>query len=397
MIMSLDVASRPPEQALLASIPTPKQIVAYLDQTVVGQDRAKRRLAIAVSNHYIRLLDALDRTSPAPIVVDASLREVAIEKSNILLIGPSGSGKTLLAKTLAEYLSVPFAIADATTLTEAGYVGEDVESILYKLLIAADMDVQAAQGGIIYIDEIDKLTGGRVHGKDLRLGVQHALLKMIEGSIVNVPPSGGYRMPGETATPFDTTNILFICGGAFVGLEGIVSRRHGGGGIGFDRTGREEAERPLHHVLPEDLEGFGLIPELIGRLPVIVTLDALGVDDLVRILQEPKNSLLGQYRKLLAYHGADLEFTPGAIREVARIAHARLTGARGLRAVVEQVVEGVLFDPSPWVTYRITEATVRGEQAAVADWLVGESGSSAKRADPAAPLRHKLVRRTAQG
>jgi len=363
--MSPDSPGPPDRQALLVSIPSPKRIVSHLDQTVVGQERAKRRLAIAVSNHYVRLLDAFDRTSPTPIVADAGLREVVIQKSNILLIGRSGTGKTLLAKALAEYLSVPFAIADATTLTEAGYVGEDVETVLHKLLMASGGDVGRAQQGIVFIDELDKLAAGRAHGtKDMRLGVQHALLKMIEGSVVNVPPNGGYRMPGETATPFDTTNILFICAGAFVGLEEIVSRRQGRGGFGFDRTAQEEAEKPFHHVLPEDLEGFGLIPELLGRLPVVVTLDDLGVDDLVRILQEPKNSLIDQYRKLLAYHGADLEFTPGAIQEIARIAFQRGTGARGLRSVVEEVIEAVLFEAPEagrGQLFVIDERAVRGE------------------------------------
>jgi ATP-dependent Clp protease ATP-binding subunit ClpX len=280
------------------AIPSPKEIVAHVDRFVVGQDRPKKTLAIAVSNHFVRLLDAMDRASADPIVFDASLRHVSIEKSNALLIGPSGSGKTLLAKSLAEYLSVPFAIADATTLTEAGYVGEDVESILHKLILAANGDVQAAQGGIIYIDEIDKLGGGRVHGtKDMRLGVQHALLKLIEGTVANGPPSGGYKQVGETCIPFDTSNVLLICGGAFVGLAEIVSRRLGQGAFGFDKpasTSHDESASPLHHVVPEDVEKFGLIPELLGRMPVIATLDDLGVDDLVRILQEPKNSLIGQ-------------------------------------------------------------------------------------------------------
>jgi ATP-dependent Clp protease ATP-binding subunit ClpX len=387
MIMPFDVASRPPEQALLASIPSPKQIVTRLDQVVVGQQRAKRTLAIAVSSHFVRLLDAIDRASPNPIVADPALRSVTIEKSNILLVGPSGSGKTLLVRALADYLNVPFAIADATTLTETGYVGEDVETILHKLLMAAGGDVGRAQQGIAYLDESDKLSGGHIHGKDLRLGVQHALLKMVEGTIVNVPPSGGYKLVGESCIPFDTTNVLFICGGAFVGLDEIVSRRLGRVGFGFDRTVREETKNPLHHVLPEDLEGFGLIPELLGRLPVIVSLDDLSIDDLARILTEPKDSLLDQYRKLLAYHGADLEFTDGAIREIARIAHERGTGARGLRAVVERVLEPVLFDPRPGMACRVTEATVRG----------GPPEYDLFSFPRAAPLRHRLARRPAAG
>ena len=207
----------------------------HLDRSVVGQGRAKRTLAIAVSNHFVRLLDALDRGSPAPIVTDAGLKDVAIEKSNVLLIGPSGSGKTHLARALAESLGVPFAIADATSLTEAGYVGEDVESVLHKLLLAASWDVQAAQRGVVYIDEIDKIRSGGSGGKDMRLGVQHALLKMIEGTVCNVPPNGGYKNPMEPGIPFDTTNVLFICGGAFGGLEEIIARRMGRGAFGFDR------------------------------------------------------------------------------------------------------------------------------------------------------------------
>ena len=269
---------RPSSQDLLADIPTPKQVMEHLDRSVVGQGRAKRTLAIAVSNHFVRLLDALDRDSPAPIVTDAGLKDVTIEKSNVLLIGPSGSGKTHLARALAESLGVPFAIADATSLTEAGYVGEDVESVLHKLLLAASWDVQAAQRGIVYIDEMDKIRSGGSGGKDMRLGVQHGLLKMIEGTVCNVPPNGGYKNPMEPGIPFDTTNVLFICGGAFGGLEEIIARRMGRGAFGFDRPAAVLSDEPanlLRHVLPEDLERFGLIPELLGRLPVIATLDDL--------------------------------------------------------------------------------------------------------------------------
>jgi len=387
------VEQRPHGQVKPGAIPPPREIVAHLDRSVVGQDRAKRTLAVAVSNHLVRLLDAVDRASPAPIVAEAGLRHITIEKSNVLLIGPSGSGKTHLARALAECLNVPFAVADATTLTEAGYVGEDVESVLHKLLVAANMDVQAAQGGIVYIDEIDKLGGGRVFGtKDMRLGVQHALLKMIEGTVASVPPSGGYKAIGETCIPFDTSNVLFICGGAFVGLEEIISRRLGrGASFGFDRPTSdrlEEAASPLHHVLPEDLERFGLIPELLGRLPVIATLDDLGVDDLVRILREPKDSLIAQYRKLLKYRHANLSFTDGALMEIARIAHARGTGARGLRSIVERVLEPVLFDPQPWTYYHVTEESVRGGEVEVTDLLD---------LPEAAPLRHRVARRSAGG
>ncbi|OJW22846.1 MAG: ATP-dependent protease ATP-binding subunit ClpX [Planctomycetales bacterium 71-10] len=376
---------------ITAGLPTPRMIVEHLDRSVVGQDRAKRTLAVAVANHYVRLFDVLDRESVTPVVVDPGLRTVTIGKSNVLLIGPSGSGKTHLARALAECLDVPFAVADATTLTEAGYVGEDVESILHKLLLAAGMDVQVAQRGIVYIDEIDKLGGGRVHGaKDLRRGVQHALLKMIEGTVANVPPSGSYKVVGEPCVPFDTSQVLFICGGAFVGLEEVVARRLGRRAFGFDQTGsasETETLDPLRHVSPEDVEGFGLIPELIGRLPVIATLDALGVDDLVRILHEPKDSLIDHYRKLLMYRQARLEFTPGAIRAFAELAHQRGTGARGLRAIVERALEPILYDPEPWVNYRVTEESVRGEVVEVfrfSDLCVDEA---------APPLRHRMAGR----
>ncbi len=379
---------------LAAALPTPRMVVEHLDRSVIGQDRAKRTLAVAVANHYLRLFDALDRESATPTVTDASLQQVVIEKSNVLLIGPSGSGKTHLARALAECLDVPFAVADATTLTEAGYVGEDVESILYKLLVAAGMDVPTARRGILYIDEIDKLGGGRVHGaKDMRLGVQHALLKMIEGTVANVPPSGGHRqLACEPCIPFDTSNVLFLCGGAFVGLEEIVARRLGRRAFGFDQAGSsvgDEAANPLRHVLPEDVEGFGLIPELIGRLPVIATLDALGVDDLVRILHEPKNSLIGQYRKLLKYRQADLRFTDGAIRAIAETAHERGTGARGLRAIVERVLEPVLFDPERWVSYRVAEESVRGGDVEVLRF----SDLLDLIDDEAPPLRGHMARR----
>lgn len=370
----------------LASIPSPKQIVEHLDHFVVGQDRVKKTLAIAISNHYVRLLDTLDRGSADPVVADPGLRDVVIEKSNVLLIGPSGSGKTQLARALAEYLSVPFAVADATTLTEAGYVGEDVEGVLHKLLLAANMDVEMAQRGVVFIDEIDKLRGGQSAGsKDMRLGVQHALLKMIEGTVINVPPSGGFKQVGEEWIKIDTTNMLFICGGAFGGLEEIVTRRLGRYAFGFEPPAskrQDEAVSLLSHVLPEDLERYGLIPELLGRLPVIATLDDLGVEHLVRILRVPRNSLIGQFTKLLRYHHADLEFTDGAIREIARIAYERGTGARGLRAIVERVVEGILFDPQPWTTYHVTEATVRGEEPEV--YYLGLPSR--------APLRHRLRR-----
>ncbi len=354
---------RPSKEALLASIPSPKSLVAHLDQYVIGQDIAKRRLALGVSNHFKRIVDTWDRDVPDPIVADSDLRDVRIEKSNILLIGPSGSGKTHLVKSLASYLNVPLVIGDATSLTEAGYVGDDVESLLSKLIQAAEGDIEVAQRGIVYIDEIDKIRSGGSGFKDLRQGVQHALLKMLEGTIATVPPQGGYKHPQQPGVPFDTSQVLFICGGAFVGLEDIIAKRLGRGGFGFGQMSenRQVADDGLlRQVKPEDLEQFGLIPEIIGRLPVIAPLDALGVDDLARILQEPKGSLIQQFRKLVRFHGADLMFTDAAVREIARIALQRGTEARGLRAVIEEVLEGVLFEVEAGIRYLITDKTVRG-------------------------------------
>jgi ATP-dependent Clp protease ATP-binding subunit ClpX len=354
---------RPSREARLASIPSPKTVVAHLDQFVIGQDIAKRRLALGVSNHYKPLVDCWDRDAPDPIVADPDLRDVVVEKSNILLIGPSGSGKTHLVKSLASYLNVPLAIGDATSLTEAGYVGEDVESLLSNLIQAAEGDIEVAQRGIVYIDEIDKIKTTGSGFKDLRQGVQHALLKMLEGTIATVPPQGGYKHPMQPGIPFDTTNVLFICGGAFVELEDIIAKRLGRGGFGFGQMSeisQVAADGLLRQVKPEDLERFGLIPEIIGRLPVIAPLDALGVDDLARILQTPKSSLFQQYRKLVRFHGADLMFTDAAVKEIARIALERGTGARGLRSVVEEVLEAVLFDVEVEVRYVITDRTVRG-------------------------------------
>src|SRR5271157_3883390 len=353
---------RPSKEALLASIPSPKTLVSHLDQFVIGQAVAKRRLALGVSNHYKRLVDAWDCGAPDPIIADPDLHNVRIEKSNILLIGPSGSGKTHLVKSLASYLNVPLVIGDATSLTEAGYVGDDVESLLSKLILIANGDIDAAQRGIVYIDEIDKIRSGGSGFKDLRLGVQSALLKMLEGTVATVPPAGGYKHPAQPGVPFDTTNVLFICGGAFVGLEDIIAKRLGRGGFGFGQMSENRqvnADGLLRQVKPEDLEAFGLIPEIIGRLPVIAPLDALGEDDLARILQTPKGSLIQQFRKLVRFHGADLLFTDAAVREIARIASERGTGARGLRSVIEEVLEGLLFDPESSVRYVITDRTVR--------------------------------------
>jgi len=357
---------RPSKEVLLASIPSPKTLVAHLDQFVIGQDIAKRRLALGVSNHFKRIVDTWDRDAPDPIVADPDLHNVRIEKSNILLIGPSGSGKTHLVRSLASYLNVPLVIGDATSLTEAGYVGDDVESLLSKLILTAEGDMDAAQRGIVYIDEIDKIRSGGSAFKDLRQGVQHALLKMLEGTIATVPPAGGYKHPQQPGIPFDTTNVLFICGGAFVGLDDIIAKRLGRGGFGFSQLSENRqvvTDGLLRQVKPEDLEAFGLIPEIIGRLPVIAPLDALGVDDLARILQTPKGSLIQQFRKLVRFHGADLLFTDAAIKEIARIALECGTGARGLRSIVEEVLESVLFEVEAGVRYVITDRTVRGGEA----------------------------------
>ncbi len=337
---------RPSKEALLASIPSPKTLVGHLDQYVIRQDIAKRRIALGVSNHYKRLVDTWDRIALDPIITDADLRDVVVEKCNILLIGPSGSGKTHLVKSLASYLNIPLAIGDATSLTEARYVGEDVESLPSKLIQSANGDVNVAQQGIVFIDEIDKIKAGGSGYKDLRQGVQHALLKMLERTIATVPPQGGWKHPAQPGIPFDTSQILFICGGAFVGLEDIIAKRLGRGGIGFGQmSGNSQVNGGLlSQIKPEDLEKFGLIPELIGRLPLIAPLDALGVDDLARILKTTKGSLIQQFRKLVKFHGADLIFTDAAIKETAKIALERGTGARGLRVVVEEVMEGVLFD-----------------------------------------------------
>ncbi len=364
---------------VITHVPTPHEIYDELSEYVMGQEDAKRAMSVAVYNHYRRVIEggaalsAYDEASGMDPDLDDDMDDVELAKSNILLLGPTGTGKTLLAQTLARILEVPFAIADATALTEAGYVGEDVENILLKLINAADGDIERAQVGIIYVDEIDKIARKAENLSITRdvsgEGVQQALLKILEGTVASVPPTGGRKHPQQELLQIDTTNILFICGGAFVGLDKIIADRVGNKGVGFNSeiAGPASVDENdlLRQVLPQDLNAFGMIPEFVGRTPVITQTKALDEDDLVRILTEPKNAVVRQYRKMFQLEDVELEFEDTALHEIARMALARKTGARGLRAICEDVLQQTMFDlPSEEGVAKVivTEAAVKGEE-----------------------------------